>query len=170
MKAITAILSLSLLTLLCIGCAGSSQAVAWDDSMKPLFSGSPENPTSHPRHLWSRADEERLLQHMGYADVAVVGAVKVVTQCDRYGKQQVTLELSVKEVLHGDLDDEQKLRVTTDLDSHKSTVRTARSDPGARYLVFLKRQPQGDARQVSYEFYRPSPRLMAEVRSMYARL
>ncbi len=166
MNKTTATLSLSLLALLCVGCAGSSQAVAWDDSMKPLFSGSPENSTSHPRHLWSRADEERLLKHMGYADAAVVGTVKVVTQCDRYGKRQVSLELQVKEVLHGNLDDDEKLRISTDQQTHESTVRTARSDPGARFLVFLKRKPAGE----TYEFYRPRPRLMAEVRSMYARL
>ena len=167
-------LTLILMALFCFGCAGSGQAVAWDDSMKGLFSGTPDNPTSHPRHLWSRQDEDRLLRQMGFADVAVVGTVRVEAQCDRYGKRQVTLELHVKEILHGDQDDEleqgQKLYLSLDSDSHQSTVKTARDLPGTQFLVFLKRKPQGEQTRLSYDFYRPNPRLLAEVRSMYARL
>lgn len=111
---------------------------------------------------------------MGYADAAAVGTVKVVSQCDRYGKRQVTLELVVKEVLHGDLDREmdegQKLSIRIKEDSHKTTVETARNAPGSQFLVFLKRKPDGDQTRLSFDFYRPNPRLMAEVRSMYGRL
>lgn len=174
MKTTPWILTLTLMGFLCIGCAGSGQAVAWDDSMQGLFSSDPDNPTSHPRRLWSKKEEERFLKQMGYADAAALGTVKVVSQCDRYGQRQVTLELHVKEVLHGDLGDEleegQKLSIRIDADSHRSTVQTARSTPGSQFLVFLKRKPQGDQTRLSFDFYRPNPRLMTEVRSMYSRL
>ena len=176
MKKVISILSLTILALLWTGCAGSRQAVQWDDSMQGLFSGNPDNPTSHPRHLWSKADEERLLRQMGYADVAAVGTVRVVTQCDRYGKRQVTLEFQVTEILHGDLDDEledeQKLSLKMDTDSRhlQSTVKAAREIPGTQFLVFLKRKPQGSKSRLSYDFYRPNTRLLAEVKSIYSRL
>lgn len=54
MKTAWTILTLTLMGLLCLGCAGSSQAVAWDSSMQGLFSSDPDSPNIHPRRLWSQ--------------------------------------------------------------------------------------------------------------------
>ena len=159
------------------GCGGSGQTVRWQDSMEDLFSGSPGNPTSHPRHLWSAQDEDRLLRQMGYADAAALGTIRVLTQCDRYGKQLVAVEFQVREVLHGTLagalEQGQKLNLRLDSRSPalRSTVQTARKIPGTQFLVFFKQRPDSNGKlRLFHDFYRPSPRLLAEVKSIYGRL
>jgi len=117
-----------------------------------------------PRECWTPDDEDRLLRQMGYADTVAIGTLRVVTRytpsVDRAG--QLTMAFRPDEILFGSLsdrlDDEGQLQLHTGPDAPGS-------QPGARYLLFLKQAKGKDLRWASY---RVSPRLLDEVRRRYA--
>lgn len=167
-----------LLVLLANACA-SSQRVApgWTASMGDWFSNDSVDPYQPPRDYWTAQDEDVLLRRMGYADTVVVGTLRVVSQ---YGRGEVPSELTLAfhadELLFGSLErqldeaGEVLLQPEPASPEFKLALRIQRNLPGTRYLLFLKRQPQGKTEQLRWALYRPTHQLLQEIRSRYAAL
>ena len=159
------------------GCQGTStRSVAWDPSMAPLFAGDPGAPSDQGARGWTAEAEEQLMQRMGYADAVAVATVREVRRHDKYGTPRfVGLDFHLREVLHGSLDgelDERRvLRLSIEEQQEEalaSTVEKIRQLPDTRFLVFIKRSPDGDgADRLRWAFYSPNRRLLARVRALY---
>jgi hypothetical protein len=139
---------------------------------------SESDPDAPPRRLWTGQDDDALQRRMGYADVAAFGSLRVVTQCSQYNSpSQLTLALRPYEVLHGSLEEDlgSSGEITLQIDrsslGFERALQIQRQLPGTRYLLFLKREPVRDKEQrFHWAFYRPTRRLMAEVRTRYRAL
>ena len=165
------------LALLVSGCAGSTtRNVAWDPSMAPLFAGDPGAPSGQGARGWTTEAEEQLMQRMGYADAVAVATVREVRRHDMYGTPRfVGLDFHLREVLHGSLDGDLDERRVLRLDIAEeqeaalaSTVEKIRQLPETRFLVFIKRSPDGDGPdRLRWAFYSPNLKLLARVRALY---
>lgn len=171
-------LSALLVALVSASCASTptDPTVGWRDGMQELFDNGSVDPDEPPRHLWEHQDEEALLKRMGYADVVAVGTLRLVGQfTDHSLPSQLSLAFAPDEVLYGSLDDkldaqrELMLRLDPGSRDFHVALRIQQQLPGTRYLVFLKQQPSRQRRLV-WSFYKPSKRLMAEVRAQFRML
>jgi hypothetical protein len=170
---------LLLVFLLGFNACASSQRVApvWNASMGDWFSNDSVDPYQPPRGYWTDQDEDVLLRRMGYADSVVVGTLRVVSQ---YGRGEVASELTLAfhadELLFGslerELDEAGELLLQPEPSSpeFRLALRIQRNLPGTRYLLFLKRQPQGKAERLRWALYRPTQQLLQEIRSRYTAL
>ena len=134
--------------------------------MGSWFSSDPLDP-GNVRREWTREDEERLLRQMGYADTVAIGTLRLVAQyTPENAPGQLTLAFQPEEVLFGSLTG--RLDGDGTLPLHPAPGQRQNLDElsGARFLLFLKQEGE----QLRWASYRPSAKLLAEVRSRYKSL
>ncbi|MCB9558238.1 MAG: hypothetical protein H6707_19130 [Deltaproteobacteria bacterium] len=163
--------------------------------MNRWFDNTSVQPSEPERRYWTRADEDMLLRRLGYADVAVVGSIRVVNAFYMFDSpRQVALAFSPQQVLYGSLkgaiDDDGELFLQlgrSGLDFHLA-VTLRRHLPGRRYLLFIKFRPQSAGQRslgeisgwraslkrpgkqhptFSWVLYRPDKALLEQVQTMY---
>jgi hypothetical protein len=171
-------LALLLLPVLAAGCASAQTdkpAVAWRDGMQNWFDTGSVDPDEPPRQLWDSQDEDTLLRRLGYADAVSVGTMRLVSQYEKHSQpSQLTLAFAPEEVLFGSLkaqlDTQRELALRLDRSSQdfELALRVQRQLPGTKYLVFFKQRPDRHGkRRLLWSLYKPSKRLLAEVRTRY---
>jgi len=194
---VTRALHLAPLLLAVLTAAGSCskrKTVAWRPEMRRWFDNSTVGPNDESVDGWTRRDEELFLRRIGYADVAAIGTVRMVTTFSHHrSPRQVALAFRPRELLYGTLEGrlDAQGELALVLGEAMVGVRVARllSEhlPGRRYLLFLKDKPvaPGPRHKVSgwraslwrpppvprpehrWALYRPEPRLLRQVRAMY---
>jgi hypothetical protein len=137
--------------------------------MVKVFSNQSVKPAEPPRDYWTRQDEEMLLRRMGFADIVAVGTLRVVSQCNRSGVPfQLTLAFRPEEQLFGKLEEgEVMLKLDATSDDFQRALGVQKDLVGTRYLMFFKRKSEKELR---WAFYRPTARLLDEIRTRYASL
>jgi predicted small lipoprotein YifL len=126
--------------------------------------------------FWGRQDEETLLRQLGHADVVAVGSIESIGLASHYGAERhLNLAFRPEELLHGTLDGELDrdrqlvVRIPATTEAFEIARRLPEWNGGLRFLLLLKRA-HDDARELCWAIYLPPSRLLAQVRTLFARL
>lgn len=183
--------SLALLGAALLAACGGGR-VPWRAEMTRWFDNASVTPTEPDPRDWSRSEWDRLLRRMGFADIAALGTMEVVTTvAELTSARQVSLVFRPLEVLHGSLaglaDEEGDVVLTLGpgaLDFNNALAAAERV-AGRRFLLFLKERPRRGLRppagwegslwqqpvvkkRYAWALYRPETLLLSRVRTMYA--
>ncbi len=189
-------LSLLLLTVLVsqlVGCSKTKQ-IPWSEAMAIWFGNAAAQPNDPPRKHWTRSEEDLFLKRLGYADLTVLGEVRMVGTFTKYEKpKQVTLTFVPLHTFYGDLEErvdergELVLKLANVALDFRRAVQVQHFLPGKRYVLLLKEKPAdpdgdkpGRGWQASlwrpppkakpiyrWALYRPERALLRQIRDLY---